>query len=261
VSAARPSAAGASAAGPSAAGASAAGPSAAGPRAAGPRAGGPRAGGLDLILFDLDGTITDSQSGISASYRHTVAELGLPVDESAIRSCIGPPLSWSLTSLGVPAERIPEAVKIWRAFFSVHGIFDNEVYAEVPAMLERLAGTGIPVGLATSKLQRYAVEILDHFGLRHYFDPIVGATADGRLTHKDEIVAEALAQTGIPGSDRVLMIGDREHDMWGAVQNGVVPIGVSYGYGTRTELEAAHARWIVDSPGALTALILTLADT
>jgi phosphoglycolate phosphatase len=217
--------------------------------------------GLDLVLFDLDGTLTDSHAGISASYRHTIAELGVDADDTAIRACIGPPLTWSLASLGVPADRIPEAVEIWRRFFSVHGIFDNEVYAGVPAMLERVAGAGIPMGLATSKLRRYAVEILDHFELASYFAAVAGATGDGRLTHKDEIITDAMLQAATAASERVLMIGDREHDMWGAIATGVVPIGVSYGYGGRAELEAAGAQWIVGSPGELADLILSLGSS
>ena len=215
--------------------------------------------GLELVLFDLDGTITDSHAGIAASYRHTLGELGLRADDAAIRACIGPPLQWSLASLGVPAERIPEAITIWRRFFSVHGIFDNEVYNGVPAMLEQVAGTGVRMGLATSKLRKYAVDILEHFGLTAYFEPVAGATGDGRLTHKDEIVGDALLQAGVGGSERVVMVGDREHDMFGAVAHGLVPLGVRYGYGAPGELEAAGARWIVDSPAELADLILTLA--
>ncbi len=214
---------------------------------------------LDLVLFDLDGTLTDSQAGISASYRHTLAELGLHADDAAIRACIGPPLSWSLASLGVPSERIGEAVGIWREFFAVNGIFDNKVFDGVPALLDRVSGAGIPMGVATSKLRGYAVDILEHFSLAGYFATVAGATSDGRLTHKDEIVGDAMARAGVSASERVVMIGDREHDMWGAIATGVVPIGVSYGYGTRRELESAGAQWIVDSPGALAELILTLA--
>jgi phosphoglycolate phosphatase len=215
--------------------------------------------GLDLVLFDLDGTITDSQAGIVASYHHTLGELGLTAGEAAVRACLGPPLALGLASLGVPADQIDDAVVAWRAWYSVHGIFDNAVYPGVPVMLERVRAAGIPIGLATSKLRKYAVEILDHFGLSATFDPVAGSTGDGRLSTKDEIVADALLESGIAGSERVVMVGDREHDMWGATANDVVPLGLTYGYGTRSELEAAGARYIADSPGEVADVILTLA--
>jgi phosphoglycolate phosphatase len=215
--------------------------------------------GVELVLFDLDGTLTDSEPGIAAAYRHTLGALGLPVDEARIRACIGPPLTTSLATLGIPPERIGEAVAVWRPWFATHGIFDNAVYPGVPDMLQRLHRAGIRMGLATAKLRRYAVDILDHFELSAYFDPVAGATADGRLTHKDEIVADALLEAGIPGSSRVVMVGDREHDMYGATANGVSPLGVSYGYGQRAELEAGGARWVVDSPAEVADVLLTLA--
>ncbi len=217
------------------------------------------AGGLDLVLFDLDGTITDSQSGIAASYRHTLAAYGLRADETAIRACIGPPIALSLASLGIPPDRIEEAIGIWRAWYAEHGIFDSAVFDGVPELLRRLRSEQLPIGLATSKLHRYAVEILDHFELGGYFDAVTGSTADGRLTHKEDIVAEALLSSGLHGSDRVLMVGDREHDMFGAAANNVVPVGVTYGYGSRAELEAGGARWLADSPAQLGDLILHLA--
>jgi phosphoglycolate phosphatase len=219
-----------------------------------------RRGGLDLVLWDLDGTITDSQAGIAGAYRHVLDSLGLQADAAAIRACIGPPISMSLASLGVPPDRMGEAIDMWRAWFGVHGIFDNAVYDGIPEVLARVQAAGVPMGLATAKLHRYAVEILDHFALSAYFDPVAGATSDGRLTTKDEIVAAALLEVGVTGSDRVLMIGDREHDMYGAIANHVAPVGVLYGYGSRAELEGGGARWLVDSPAALGDLILGLAS-
>ncbi len=213
------------------------------------------------MLFDLDGTVTDSKPGIVASYRHTLDVLGVPIDEPILLRCVGPPLRDSLLSLGVPAGRLEEAIAVYRAWFVSNGIFDNRPYDGTVAMLDRIHRTGVRVGLATSKLIDFATDILTHFGLEAFFDPVCGATRDGRLSHKDEVVGEALLESGIVGSDRVLMVGDREHDMFGAVANGVVPVGVGWGYGTPAELEAAGAKWIVDTPTDLADLIVSLAGT
>jgi phosphoglycolate phosphatase len=104
----------------------------------------------------------------------------------------------------------------------------------------------------------FATDVLVHFELDGYFDVVSGATADGRLTHKAEIVTAALLEAGVVGSDRVVMIGDRSHDVLGARANGVLPIGVVWGYGSRAELEDAGARWIVESPAAVADLVLGL---
>jgi phosphoglycolate phosphatase len=215
--------------------------------------------GLDLVLLDLDGTLTDSAPGIIASFRHAFATLGVELDEGGLARCVGPPLRDGMASLGMPPARMEEAVVAYRAYFVPHGIFDNRVYDGVIAMLTRLRDHGLPLGLATAKRVDYAIDVLVHFGLDGYFDLVSGATADGRLTHKDEIVTAALLEAGVPGSERVVMIGDRDHDVHGARANGIVPIGVAWGYGSRTELEDAGVRWIVESPAAVADLVLELA--
>jgi phosphoglycolate phosphatase len=217
-----------------------------------------RPGGVDLVLWDLDGTITESGPGIMASYRHTLESLGRTADEAALRRCVGPPLAESLASLGVPPDGIAGAVATYRAYFAVHGIFDNRVYDGVPEVIDRLRSVGIRNGLATAKRHDLAVRILEHFDLAGLLDPVCGSTADGRITHKDEVIADALLTAGVPASSRVLMVGDREHDMFGATANGVVPIGVSWGYGDRRELEASGATRIVDTPAELLDLILAV---
>jgi phosphoglycolate phosphatase len=215
----------------------------------------------DLVLFDLDGTLTDSQPGIAAAYRHTLDVLGLETDAATLRRCVGPPIRDSFLLFGVPRADVEEAVAVYRAWFVPNGMFDNRLYDGIVEMLERVKGTGVPMGVATSKLRAHAVTILDHFGIDAFFDPVCGATPDGRLTHKDEVVADALIEAGVEGSEQVLMVGDREHDMWGAAANGAVPIGVRWGYGSQSELESAGARWIVDTPAELADLIVSLAAT
>jgi phosphoglycolate phosphatase len=215
--------------------------------------------GLDLVLLDLDGTLTDSAPGIVASFRHAFAALDVELDPRGLARCVGPPLRDGMAVLGMPPARIEEGVLAYRSFFVPYGIFDNAVYDGVIDMLTRLRQAGLMLGLATAKRVDYAIDVLDHFGLDGYFDVVAGATADGRLAHKEEIVTEALLEAGVPGSERVVMIGDRDHDVIGARANGVVPIGVAWGYGSRHELETAGARWIVDSPAAVADLVLDLA--
>jgi phosphoglycolate phosphatase len=195
-----------------------------------------------------------------ASFRSAFDAVGVKLDEDGIARCVGPALREGMKILGMPAERVDEAVTAYRAYFVPHGIFDNHVYDGVVDVLARWRAAGLRLVLATAKRVDYAVDVLVHFDLDGYFDVVVGATADGRLTHKDEIITEALALAGIAGSERVVMIGDRDHDVLGAIANGVVPIGVAWGYGSRAELESAGARWIVESPGALGDLVMELAE-
>jgi len=215
--------------------------------------------GLDLVLLDLDGTLTDSAPGIIASFRHAFASLDIELDASGLSRCVGPPLRDGMAVLGMPPALLEEGVAAYRAFYVPHGIFDNRVYDGVFAMLTRLRQAGLMLGVATAKRVDYAVDVLVHFELDGYFDIVTGATADGRLAHKKEIVTEALLEAGVPGSERVVMIGDRDHDVLGARANGVLPIGVAWGYGSRAELEGAGARWIVDRPAAVADLVLELA--
>ena len=211
------------------------------------------------MLLDLDGTLTDSAPGIVASFRHAFDAVGVKLDEDAIARCIGPALRQGMRILGMPADRVEEAVTAYRAYFVPHGIFDNRVYDGVVDVLDRWRDAGLRLALATAKREDYAVDVLAHFALDGYFDVVVGATPDARRTHKDEIITEALRLAGVAGSERVVMIGDRDHDVLGALANGVVPIGVAWGYGSREELESAGARRIVETPAALGDLVLDLA--
>lgn len=191
-----------------------------------------------------------------ASYRHTFGVLGLDVDEAAIRHRIGPPLEVALTQMGVAPEAVDDAVGVYRAFYREHGIFDAAPYPGVADLLDALAAGPAPLGLATSKLESAAVAVLEHFGLLGAFDTVTGSTADGARSHKHQVVGEALARAGRPGGADVAMVGDRSHDIDGAIAHGCKAIGVSWGYGSRDELVGAGAAAVASSPPELAGLLL-----
>ena len=214
-------------------------------------------GPLKAVVFDLDGTLADSQSGIISSYRHALAAFGLAATDDDIRACIGPPLAIGLCRLGVPETRVDEAVRVYREYFATTGILDNRAFPGIPSMLAELASGGLALGLATSKLQRFADRIVAMFGLDHLFESVAGASADGSRLTKTAILAQALAGLGGPDPGTVAMIGDRSDDMEAAAAVGATAVGVTWGYGSREELIHAGAGVLVDSPSELSRLLLS----
>lgn len=213
---------------------------------------------IKAVLFDLDGTITDPGIGITNSVMHALKYYGFEeADRTKLYSFIGPPLAESFEHYcGISAEESYRAVDHYREYFSDKGIFENEVYDGVPAMLAALQVTGIPTALSTSKPEVYAKRILDHFGLSQYFACVTGSELDGRRVRKADVIRETLQRIGLEPSDDIMMVGDREHDIIGAHEAGLPAIGVLYGYGSREELEAAGAEHIAATPDELRALLL-----
>ena len=186
-----------------------------------------------IILFDLDGTLTDSAPGILNSVRYACRKLGLPIPgEETLRRFLGPPLIASFRELmGLDAAGADRAVSAFREYFPTKGLFENEVYPGIPALLADIKSAGKTVIIATSKPEAYARRILEHFGLAQYCDFICGATLDETRTDKAEVIAYALETAGITDKSRVVMVGDREHDVLGAKKNGLPCVGAVYGYG------------------------------
>lgn len=211
--------------------------------------------GYSTVLFDLDGTLTDSQQGIVASFRHALAAFDIDVDEAAVRTWIGPPLGDGLAALGVPAAQVPAAMDRYRAHFADIGIRQNRLYDGVPEMLAGLDGAGVTLGLTTSKLVDFAEEIVARLGIAGHFQLVAGAARDGSRITKADIVAFALETLGRPKSAAGALVGDRGDDMLAAVRHGLLPVGVSWGYGDHEELRAAGSRVIVDDPADLVALL------
>jgi len=209
-----------------------------------------------IVLFDLDGTLTDSEAGIVASFRCALHSQGLSAERGAIRSCIGPPLRQGLTLLGVPADNLDSAVTAYRAYLTKSGMYENRLYEGISEVLTSLRSAGIVMGVATSKLIDSAVPILEHFGISSFFSTVSGATADGRRLHKVDIAAHALDELGSPERAGVALVGDREHDMFAARELGLFAVGAGWGYGNREELSSSGAHVILASPAALTEFLL-----
>lgn len=210
------------------------------------------------IFFDLDGTLTDPAEGITRSIQYALARLGCHVPPAAgLRAWIGPPLRQSFAHyLGTDDQALVEQAMIfYRERFANVGLFENVVYAGVPELLADLRAAGYRLYLATSKPLPYAERILAHFSLAHHFTLIGGATLDGRLSEKAQIIGELLRADDFSGT-RCIMVGDREHDVLGARAHGLPCVAVTYGYGSLAELEACRPTYLVGSVGALRATLL-----
>ncbi|PFG19282.1 HAD hydrolase-like protein [Serinibacter salmoneus] len=197
-----------------------------------------------LVLLDLDGTLMDSAPGITASVIAAFERLGLPVpDEQGLRSFVGPPLPASMRAHGVPEERLTEAVTAYRAAFEAGGMWDSRVFAGVPEVLQQLRGAGYTLAIATSKPQVYARPICERYGLSDLVDGVYGAPLDHIPSSKATVIADALADLGprVPTTERIVMVGDRHHDVEGSAEHGIACLGVDWGYADPGELAGAVA--------------------
>ena len=198
------------------------------------------------LLFDLDGTLTDSGPGIMNSAAYALKKRGVELSDPAdLNKFIGPPLTESFMRFaGMSESEAKAAVTDYREYFVPRGMFENEVYGGIPEMLADLKKSGKRLIVATSKPEKFALQILEHFDLLRYFDRVFGASMDLSHSKKSDIIAYALASEGISADD-ALMIGDRSQDIDGAHANGLCAVGVLFGYGDRKEHEAAGADYIV----------------
>lgn len=205
----------------------------------------------DIVLFDLDGTLTDPGIGITNSVAYALDKFGIKVnDRSELYNFIGPPLIDSFMKYyGMSYQDGLKAVEYYREYFGVTGIFENRVFDGIPQLLENIKGSDRVVALATSKPEIYAKRILEHFDLAKYFDFVGGATMDETRSKKADVIEYTLKQLDITDKSNVVMVGDRHHDIDGANQNGLDSIGVLFGYGDRKELETAGATYIAETVG------------
>ncbi|WP_371363549.1 5'-nucleotidase [Sporomusa rhizae] len=195
----------------------------------------------NVILFDLDGTLTDPKIGITKSVQYALVKFGIEEsDLDKLIPFIGPPLVESFQEFySLNQEQAQAAVRYYREYFAKTGMYENAVYPGIKELLAELKSTGKELIVATSKPTVFSEQIIEHFGLTQFFKAIVGSNLDGSRIHKDEVIAFALQElTGI-AYDRVIMVGDRKHDIIGAQKNGIASIGVTYGYGTQEELMQA----------------------
>lgn len=202
------------------------------------------------ILFDLDGTLTDSGEGITKSVQYALERIGKPEpDLQKLRVFVGPPLIEQFEEYaGIDEKTARRAVEIYRERYAPIGIYENELYPGIEDMLARLKNRGYKIGIASSKPENFVKIVAEYFHIESYFDEIVGSEPEGGRTNKTEVIEEALRRMGLTDHrDQVIMVGDKEHDVFGARRAGLECIAVSYGYGTKEELENARPLKIVNS--------------
>ena len=198
--------------------------------------------GYDVVLFDLDGTLTDSKIGITKSVQYALSQFDVREDNlDNLESFIGPPLLESFQkNYGFEPSQAQRAVDFYREYFSTSGMYENAVYPGISDLLEGLKSKRKELIVATSKPTIFANQILNHFNLYQYFTTIVGSHLDGTRTSKTEIIAHALSTLGKSKENGIVMVGDREHDVIGAQGNAIDSIAVTYGYGSLLELQGAQ---------------------
>lgn len=209
------------------------------------------------ILFDLDGTLTDPGEGITNSVAYALKKYGIEVeDRRELNRFIGPPLIESFIEFyGFDMTQAKKAVGYYREYFCDRGMFENSVYDGVPEMLRTVKDSDKRLIVATSKPWPFAERILKHFSLDPYFEFVAGSELDETRTAKADVIKYALESQKITDMPKVLMVGDRKHDVIGAAECGIDCAGVLYGYGSREELDEAGAKYIVGSPAELCDLI------
>lgn len=206
------------------------------------------------ILFDLDGTLTDSGEGIINCAILALEHFGCPIpSREALRVFVGPPLHESFINHGVPADKAEEAVAVYRSRYIPIGAYENTPYPGIRELLEALKAAGHTLCVATSKPEEMSINILKHFALDTYFDTICGATLDTSRSSKEAVIAYLLEQNG--RSDNMIMVGDTKFDIIGAKAHGIPAIGVSWGYGKVEEMISAGAAGIAYSMDELFALL------
>lgn len=204
----------------------------------------------DVILFDFDGTISDSAEGIVECYRRTFAAMGMPVPEDEVlRSFVGPPQVVTFGQrYGFQGAELERIIGVFRKEYREYGLFNTVMYPGIREMLEELRGAGKTLVVATSKPEVYAKQICDEYGITGLFDMIAGSIMDVARALKAEVIEYALAELEVTDRSRVLMVGDRLYDVEGARLCGIDCMGVTYGYGSPEELLEAGARYLAATP-------------
>lgn len=199
------------------------------------------------LLFDLDGTLTDSGEGIIKSAWYTFEQFGMPLPSwEEMRVFVGPPLWDTFEKFGVPKDKTDEAVRIFRSRYVPIGKFENTPYGGIRELLEELNRRDITCYVATSKPEVTAMEVLEHFGLAKYFVRICGADLEKNRNSKEAVISYLLDQK--PVQAEFLMVGDTKYDVIGAKSHGIPTIGVSWGYGSVEEMLEAGAIGIAEKP-------------
>jgi phosphoglycolate phosphatase len=209
----------------------------------------------EVVLFDLDGTVSDSAPGILGALRHAFAVNGLPpLDPLVERTLLGPPFYESLPPL-IGEAVLDDVIDAYRVHYGGGGLFETTAYDGIPEVLAALRASGLRLAVATSKPEHYAVPIVEHLGLAEYFETVGGDELDGSLRTKALVIGKVLQRLGRPAPQAVVMVGDREHDVAGAREHGISCIGAAWGYALPGELEQAGAAPICPAPRELPAAL------
>lgn len=212
----------------------------------------------EFILFDLDGTLTESGQGIVNSVVYALKKMGIEENDKAnLDKFVGPPLLDSFMKYyDFTEEDAKKAIIFYREYFTEKGIYEAPLYEGIETTLKYLKDSVKTLYVATSKPEVYARRILQHLQVENYFADIVGSNLDGTKVNKDEIISFLLEKNGITDKSKVLMVGDREHDIFGAKKVGVDSVGVLYGYGDYQELESAGATYIIEKLDDIIEMVL-----
>ena len=207
-----------------------------------------------VILFDLDGTLTDSGEGITKCVQLALSHYGIDIpDRAQLRCFVGPPLRETFPKFGIPESEVEEAIRIFRSRYLTVGKFENFPYPGIPELLQKLTKQGHRLFVATSKPETTAIEILEKFQLAEYFERICGAEMSSSRDTKEQVIAYLLKEAGDLGN--AVMVGDTAFDVLGAAAFGIPTIGVSWGYGDVAEMQQAGAARIAASPEELRSLL------
>jgi phosphoglycolate phosphatase len=217
----------------------------------------------NVILFDLDGTLSDPKVGITRSIQYALAGLNRPVPtDDDLTWCIGPPLRQSFATLLQTSDLalLTRAIDLYRDRFARVGLFENTLYPEIPDLLQKLRGAGYKCFVATSKPQIFAERIIEHFQLTTLFDGIYGSELDGIRSDKCELLHHIIQLEQL-SPQTTMMIGDRKHDIIGAKRHNLTTIGVTYGYGSADELNAHGADYLAHTPTEILTLLANVASS
>lgn len=214
--------------------------------------------GRQIVLFDLDGTLSESEPGILGSLTSALASLSLAAPSyDVMRHAIGPPFETGLPEIGVPVEHVAAVIAAYREVYEATGLSETNLYDGVVEMLDDLADAGCTLCVATSKPESSARRVIDHLGLTDRFKVIGGATHDSLRRTKSAVISYVLDQLGLVGGPELIMVGDRNHDIEGARDHGIETIAVAWGYGSRVEHETAAAWAIAERPADVVELVLS----
>jgi len=212
----------------------------------------------DTILFDLDGTLTDPKPGITKSVQYALAKMGiLEEDLDKLVPFIGPPLLQSFKECyNMNDQQANQALQHYRERFSKVGLYENAVFPGIKEMLKKLQSQGKRLVVATSKPTAFSLQILDHFGLRAFFQSVAGSNLDGTRAEKGEVIEFALSELGLFERSNIIMVGDRKHDVIGARKNSIDVVAVGYGYGSYEELTEAKPDYIAKTVAELAEFLI-----